>query len=87
MTISTIPVPPRGLEAALDGRMLRRVPEARAVAALLKPVTWFPPMWAFGCGVVSIGVAGGARGGERVRRRLRSGCASRVRSCVGRVRR
>ncbi|MCU0757332.1 MAG: chlorophyll synthase ChlG, partial [Xanthomonadales bacterium] len=24
---------------------------------LLKPVTWFPPMWAFGCGVVSSGVA------------------------------
>ena len=24
---------------------------------LLKPVTWFPPMWAFGCGVVSAGVA------------------------------
>jgi chlorophyll synthase len=23
--------------------------------ALLKPVTWFPPMWAFGCGVVSAG--------------------------------
>jgi chlorophyll/bacteriochlorophyll a synthase len=27
------------------------------VAELLKPVTWFPPMWAFGCGVVSSGVA------------------------------
>jgi len=24
---------------------------------LLKPVTWFPPMWAFMCGVVSTGVA------------------------------
>ena len=23
--------------------------------ALLKPVTWFPPMWAFACGVVSAG--------------------------------
>ncbi len=22
---------------------------------LLKPITWFPPMWAFGCGVVSSG--------------------------------
>jgi chlorophyll synthase len=25
--------------------------------ALLKPVTWFPPMWAFTCGVVSSGVS------------------------------
>ena len=24
---------------------------------LLKPVTWFPPMWAFVCGIVSAGVA------------------------------
>jgi chlorophyll synthase len=23
---------------------------------LLKPITWFPPMWAFGCGVVASGV-------------------------------
>ena len=28
-----------------------------AVLELLKPVTWFPPMWAFACGVVSSGVA------------------------------
>jgi len=28
-----------------------------AVAELLKPVTWFPPMWAFGCGVVASGVS------------------------------
>jgi chlorophyll/bacteriochlorophyll a synthase len=34
----------------------RRWPRARDVLALLKPVTWFPPMWAFMCGVVSSGV-------------------------------
>jgi len=34
----------------------RRLPRASAVLELLKPVTWFPPMWAFGCGVVSSGV-------------------------------
>ena len=34
-----------------------RRPEARALLQLLKPVTWFPPMWAFGCGVVSSGVS------------------------------
>ncbi|MCU0836760.1 MAG: chlorophyll synthase ChlG [Chromatiaceae bacterium] len=27
-----------------------------AVVELLKPITWFPPMWAFACGVVSSGV-------------------------------
>ncbi len=32
-------------------------PDPRAVLTLLKPVTWFPPMWAFSCGVVSSGVA------------------------------
>jgi chlorophyll synthase len=37
----------------------RRVESRSAVAAfleLLKPVTWFPPMWAFACGVVSTGL-------------------------------
>ena len=32
------------------------VPAWRDVLALLKPITWFPPMWAFLCGVVSSGV-------------------------------
>jgi chlorophyll synthase len=32
-------------------------PKFSAVAELLKPITWFPPMWAFGCGVVAAGVA------------------------------
>jgi len=27
------------------------------VAELLKPITWFPPMWAFSCGVIASGVA------------------------------
>ena len=31
-------------------------PAARDVLTLLKPITWFPPMWAFLCGVVSSGV-------------------------------
>lgn len=35
---------------------MRRVPRPRDVLELLKPVTWFPPMWAFMCGVVSSGV-------------------------------
>lgn len=33
------------------------LPAPSAVAELLKPVTWFPPMWAFGCGVVASGAS------------------------------
>lgn len=44
----------------MDGAILdesaRRFPRPRDVLELLKPVTWFPPMWAFMCGVVSSGV-------------------------------
>jgi chlorophyll/bacteriochlorophyll a synthase len=32
-------------------------PALSTVAELLKPITWFPPMWAFGCGVVASGVS------------------------------
>jgi chlorophyll/bacteriochlorophyll a synthase len=32
-------------------------PSLATVAELLKPITWFPPMWAFACGVVSSGVS------------------------------
>ncbi len=31
-------------------------PAPSAIAELLKPVTWFPPMWAFSCGVIASGV-------------------------------
>jgi chlorophyll synthase len=31
--------------------------EWSALLQLLKPITWFPPMWAFACGVVSSGVS------------------------------
>lgn len=34
----------------------RRYPEPRAVLTLIKPITWFPPVWAYLCGVVSSGV-------------------------------
>jgi chlorophyll synthase len=34
---------------------VRRAPAAGAVLELLKPITWFAPMWAFMCGVVSSG--------------------------------
>lgn len=32
-------------------------PALRDVVELLKPITWFPPMWAFMCGVVSSGAS------------------------------
>ncbi len=36
-------------------------PNWTAFLELLKPITWFPPMWAFACGVVSSGAALGER--------------------------
>jgi len=36
-------------------------PSPLVVLELLKPITWFPPMWALGCGVVSSGVSPGPR--------------------------
>ena len=32
-------------------------PAPGTVLELLKPITWFPPMWAFGCGVASSGAS------------------------------
>ena len=32
-------------------------PSLSTVAELLKPITWFPPMWAFACGAISSGVS------------------------------
>ena len=32
-------------------------PALSTVAEILKPITWFPPMWAFACGVVASGVS------------------------------
>ena len=40
---------------------LTRLPSPSAVLELFKPVTWFPPMWAFMCGVVSSGMPFQAR--------------------------
>jgi chlorophyll synthase len=43
------------------GAMAR--PTISAVTELLKPITWFPPMWAFACGVVASGASFGAHWG------------------------
>ena len=34
----------------------RTVPDAATVLELFKPVTWFPPMWAYACGIISVAV-------------------------------
>ncbi len=36
-------------------------PQPSAMIELLKPITWFAPMWAFGCGVISSGVPTGEK--------------------------
>jgi chlorophyll synthase len=36
-------------------------PALAPLVELLKPITWFAPMWAFGCGVVSAGAAADRR--------------------------
>ncbi len=36
---------------------LAQRPTLATVAELFKPITWFPPMWAFACGVVASGVS------------------------------
>jgi chlorophyll/bacteriochlorophyll a synthase len=45
------PQPPLPLRPA-NGSL----PAPSAVLELLKPITWFPPMWAYACGVASAGV-------------------------------
>ncbi|MEL6451850.1 MAG: chlorophyll synthase ChlG [Pseudomonadota bacterium] len=39
----------------------RRYPEPAAALRLIKPITWFPPMWAYLCGVVSSGASPGGQ--------------------------
>ncbi len=49
----SLPPPPAAPRAAGLGSGL---PSASAALELLKPITWFPPMWAFACGAVSSGL-------------------------------
>ena len=45
-----------GLDHVIEVRLSSaRTPSPAAVLELLKPITWFPPMWAFTCGLVSSG--------------------------------
>ncbi|MEY3664367.1 MAG: geranylgeranyl bacteriochlorophyll synthase BchG [Pseudomonadota bacterium] len=40
-----------------QARTLSARPSLSAFAELLKPITWFPPMWAFACGVIASGAS------------------------------
>ena len=40
-----------------QGLHIRALPEPAAMLRLIKPITWFPPMWAYLCGVISSGVS------------------------------
>jgi len=35
---------------------MRRGPDPSALLELIKPITWFPPMWAYACGAISSGI-------------------------------
>jgi chlorophyll synthase len=48
------PLPNKAWDATTPRPQLTR-PALRTVLELLKPITWFAPMWAFACGVVSAG--------------------------------
>ncbi len=37
--------------------MPHTAPRPGAILELLKPITWFPPMWAYACGAISVGGA------------------------------
>ncbi len=58
----SLPSPPASPGATPGASGLGVLPSASAVLELLKPITWFPPMWAFGCGVVSSGMPFEGRG-------------------------
>ena len=45
------------MSRALPTELHSELPSAGVVLELLKPITWFPPMWAFVCGAVSSGAA------------------------------
>lgn len=42
---------------ATHSLQMRRYPDPAAALRLIKPITWFPPMWAYVCGVISSGAS------------------------------
>jgi chlorophyll synthase len=46
--------------SASPSHVIVPLPRPRAFLEIVKPITWFPPVWAYLCGVVSVGGASGA---------------------------
>lgn len=53
------PAPTQPTARSMMSPALTAVPSLKAVVELMKPVTWFPPMWAYLCGAVSAGLFSG----------------------------
>ncbi len=45
------------MDRSVSAQPVASFPNLRASLELLKPITWFAPMWAYGCGIVSSGVS------------------------------
>jgi chlorophyll/bacteriochlorophyll a synthase len=45
------------MATSITQRPEAQFPATASVVELLKPITWFAPMWAFGCGIVSSGAS------------------------------
>jgi chlorophyll/bacteriochlorophyll a synthase len=43
------------MQPLVSERSIAAFPSLKACLELLKPITWFAPMWAYGCGIVSSG--------------------------------
>src|SRR6056297_3606130 len=44
------------MSVRIDIHASPRYPHPRAMLTLIKPITWFPPIWAYLCGVIASGV-------------------------------
>lgn len=49
--------------AILDSIEPRKYPEPASMLRLIKPITWFPPMWAYTCGLIASGAAASGQWG------------------------
>ena len=49
--------------AILDSIEPRKYPEPAAMLRLIKPITWFPPMWAYTCGLIASGATASGQWG------------------------
>ena len=55
LTLDGVNTTLRAVDTTLSAQ--RAVPQPAAILELLKPVTWFPPIWAFSCGLIASGIS------------------------------